>query len=190
LSSRSPQPILICDYDPGWPAEFRTIGSGIRQALGPFARRIDHIGSTSVSGLAAKPIIDIQISVESLEPMTPYLDAMGSIGFVWRQDNPELTKRYFRESTDSTTGPNRRTHVHVRVLGSWHEQYALLFRDYIRQSEPDQAAYEAVKRELALTYRNQRQAYTEAKSQIFWQIIERADRWAGNTGWSPGPPDL
>lgn len=117
--------VLIDDYDPVWVGKFQGVGSSLRKALGDVAHRIDHIGSTVVVGLAAKPIIDVQVSVRSLEPMKAFLPQLEALGYAWRGDNPEKTKRYFRE-----TPGRRRTHIHVRKQGSWHEQYALLFRDY------------------------------------------------------------
>jgi GrpB-like predicted nucleotidyltransferase (UPF0157 family) len=153
--------------------------------LEDFALRIDHIGSTSVHGLAAKPIIDVQLSVPALEPMTPYLQPIQSLGYVWRHDNPERTKRYFREAPGT-----RRTHIHVRLAGSWHEQYALLFRDYIRLHRDDRIRYESVKRELVRQFRYERRRYTDAKAPIFWEIMQRADGWAADTGWEPGGTDV
>lgn len=144
----------------------------------------DHIGSTSVAGLAAKPVLDVQISVRTLEPMKDYLRQLGALGYVWRKDNPERTKRYFREAPGT-----RRTHIHVRKLGSWHEQYALLFRDYLRVQPDEQRRYEQIKRQLALGYRLDRRAYTDAKGDIFWELIRRADVWAAETGWEPRASD-
>lgn len=176
--------VEIHDYDPLWMGEFQHIGSSLREALGSVACRIDHIGSTSVIGLAAKPIIDIQVSVRSLEPINLYRPQLEASGYRWRKDNPEKTKRYFREAAGQ-----RRVHIHVRKLGSWHEQYALLFRDYLRLHTQDQHAYEAVKRELAARYPHDRYTYTNAKSDIFWEIMRRADRWAAETGWDLGASD-
>ena len=176
-------PIVIEDHDPAWRGEFARLGASLRIALGDDVPRIDHIGSTSVPGLGAKPVVDIQVSVVSLEPMT-YREPIESLGFVWRHDNPELTKRYFREVPGT-----RRTHIHVRRLGSWHQQYALLFRDYVREHPQAAARYEAMKRELAARYRDRRELYTDAKADIFWEIMTLADRWAADTGWEPGPSD-
>ena len=178
-------PIEIHPYTQKWPQEFSEIGKKMRSALGSVALRIDHIGSTSIPGLAAKPIIDIQISVESLEPVEPFLTPLENLGYYWRKGKKyEKTKRYFRE-----TQGMRRTHVHVRKLGSWHQQFPLLFRDYMRMHKPDCDKYEFVKKELAQRYRNEREKYTDSKSDIFWEIIARADRWAANTGWEPGSSD-
>ena len=179
----SAEKIEIHEYSPSWANEFRTIGRSLRGALGTIALRIDHIGSTSIPGMAAKPIIDIQISVAALAPMV-FREPIESLGYVWRHENPEKTKRYFREKPGT-----RRTHIHVRKLGSWHEQYALLFRDYVRSHDEAARRYERVKRELAITFRDERVKYTEAKAPIFWEIMQVADRWAAETEWEPGPTD-
>jgi GrpB-like predicted nucleotidyltransferase (UPF0157 family) len=88
--------VEIAPYDPIWPARFAQLGGELRAALGTTALRIDHIGSTSRPGLAAKPIIDIQISVAVFEPLDAYRLPMEQLGYVFRADNTERTKRYFR----------------------------------------------------------------------------------------------
>ncbi len=179
-----PDPIAIAAYDPVWPALFAALGARLRAALGPAALRIDHIGSTAVPGLDAKPIIDVQISVAALEPMAPYGGPLEGLGFIWRADNDDRTKRYFREPPGQ-----RRTHVHVRRAGSWSEQGALLFRDYLRTHPPAAQRYAAAKRALAAQHRDDRAAYTTAKSPVIWELITAADAWSQATGWQPGPPD-
>jgi GrpB-like predicted nucleotidyltransferase (UPF0157 family) len=177
--------IHIVEYDPAWPARFAEIGATLRRALGDVALRIDHIGSTSVPGLAAKPIVDVQVSVERLEPVAPFRDPLVGIGLVYRAENPERTKRYFREAPGQP-----RTHVHVRRAGSFSEQFALLFRDFLRVDQRAASDYAARKRTLAQEYRHDRQAYTDAKTPFGWKIIQRADDWAQRTGWEPGPSDV
>ncbi|MET7859278.1 GrpB family protein [Streptomyces sp. NPDC005318] len=176
--------VEIVDYEPAWPAMFAELGSGLRGALGDVAARIDHIGSTSVPGLAAKPVIDIQISVRSFEPLDAFRLPLEAIGFVYRAENPERTKRYFRE-----TPGRRRTHVHVRCLGSFSQQFPLLFRDYLRCHPADTTEYAAVKRRWAAEFQDDRHGYTEAKDPFVWSVIRRADAWAQHTGWTPGPSD-
>lgn len=176
--------IEIVDYDSSWPAKFRDIASGIRGALGDVALRIDHIGSTAVPGLAAKPIIDVQISVRSLEPVEPFRLPLEAVGWVYRANNPERTKRYFRESPG-----NPRTHIHVRAIGSFAQQFPLLFRDYLRTDELAADGYASTKRTLAARYPHSGQDYTAAKGQIVWDIIQRGDEWAQRIGWEPGPSD-
>lgn len=176
--------VRIADYDPSWPPRFARLGGTLREALGPVAIRIDHIGSTSVPGLGAKPVIDIQISVARLDPVQPFRAPLERLGFVYRAGNPELTKRYFREPPG-----HPRTHIHVRRAGSFSEQFPLLFRDFLRVNSQAAAEYEAVKRGLADRYRLDGHAYTDAKGPIVWEIIRRADDWAQQTGWEPGPSD-
>jgi GrpB-like predicted nucleotidyltransferase (UPF0157 family) len=84
---------LSVAYDPEWPNLFQYLGRLLRTGLQELAEGIDHIGSTSISGMAAKPIVDIQISVPNLEPIGPYKAVLESLGFVWQPDNPDLTKR-------------------------------------------------------------------------------------------------
>jgi GrpB-like predicted nucleotidyltransferase (UPF0157 family) len=179
-----PDPIVVVPYNSNWKNEFKEIGSKIRSSLGPMAVRIDHIGSTGVEGLDAKPIIDIQVSVASLEPMALYKGILEQIGFLHRADNPDLTKRYFRESSG-----NRRVHVHVREQGSWSEQFALLFRDYLRSHSEDCLRYANEKYKLMERYRDEREKYVEGKSPIIWAIIEKASKWSQEIGWKPGNTD-
>ena len=175
---------LVPDHDPAWPARFVELGTRLRAALGDTAARIDHVGSTAVVGLAAKPVVDVQVSVAALEPVDGYRRQIESRGFVWRSDNPELTKRYFRELP-----PAPRTHLHVRRSGSFGEQFALLFRDYLRTHPDRAAAYAAEKRALAHLLLTDRQAYVDAKAPFVWATIRLADEWAQLTGWEPGPSD-
>jgi GrpB-like predicted nucleotidyltransferase (UPF0157 family) len=179
-----PDPIVVVPYEPEWPALFAALGATLRGALGDVALRIDHIGSTSVPGLAAKPVIDVQISVASLEPLDAYRLPLAGLGFVFHPSNPDLSKRYFREPPGS-----RRTHIHVRRAGSWAEQMALLFRDYMRAHPGDAERYAALKKQLAERYRHDREGYTEAKGPFIWEILAQADRWGQETGWEPAASD-
>lgn len=178
------EPIVISAWSSGWASKFRSKAEVLRNELGPLAMRIDHIGSTAIHGLAAKPIIDIQVTVETFDPMDALIAPLKRCGYTWRSTNPELTKRYFREIRG-----NERTHIHVRRSGSWHEQWALLFRDYMREHVDEHAPYVALKSALAELHRTDRAAYTEGKDDFFWNVIRRADRWAAATGWQPPPTD-
>lgn len=177
--------ITIKEYNPDWPRVFAELASKIRSGIGPAALRIDHIGSTSVPGLAAKPIIDIQISVETFHPMERYRLPLEALGFEYRARNPELTKLYFKDPE----GKEERTHIHIRRAGSFSEQYSLLFRDYMRCHAAAASQYARLKLKLAEQHRDDRNAYTEAKDAFIWDIIRRADKWAQDTGWHPGPSD-
>lgn len=174
----------VRDYDPAWPHRFAALARRLRAELGAVGLRIDHIGSTAVPDLAAKPIIDVQISVSSLEPVSTYEPGLRRCGFVWRRDNPDLTKRYFREQAGMP-----RTHIHVRRSGSFSEQFALLFRDYLRHNHEAAAAYATEKRRCAHLLETDRRSYMEAKGPMVWRIIQEAGEWAQRVGWEPPPSD-
>lgn len=176
--------VRISPYQVEWAHRFADLGKGLRARLGDVAVRIDHIGSTAVPGMAAKPIIDIQISVADLEPLAAFQDPLEELGYVWRADNLDRTKRYFREAPGTP-----RTHIHVRRSGSWQEQSALLFRDYLRAHPNDADRYADLKRELAEKHRADRSSYSEAKGPFIWQLMPRADRWSQEVAWVPGPSD-
>ena len=184
FAARSPS--VIAAYDPRWPALFLDAAARMRDELGAVACRIDHIGSTAVPGLAAKPVIDIQISVASLEPLEAYRNPLERLGYVYRAANTDRSKRYFRETPET-----QRMHVHVRRQGSWGEQFALLFRDYLRMHPEAAARYADVKQDLARQFAPQGDwdAYTEAKGPCIWAIVMEATSWSQATGWEPGPPD-
>ena len=179
-------PVWITPYNATWPEWFQQLAQPFRNAPGPAAFRIDHIGSTYVPGLAAKPVIDIQISVADFEPLDVYQLPLERLGYSFLADNSDRSKRYFREAPGQ-----RQVHIHVRRLGSFSEQFALLFRDYVR-THPDVAShYAQLKIGLALQCAQveDRVAYTEAKSPFIWKVIAQADEWAQQMGWIPGPSD-
>jgi GrpB-like predicted nucleotidyltransferase (UPF0157 family) len=178
--------VVVVAYDDAWPVMFAEVGARLRRELGDTALRIDHIGSTSVPGLDAKPIVDIQISVASFEPVDAFRLPIERAGFVYRPDNPERTKRYFRERPGE-----RRTHIHVRRAGSFSEQFALLFRDFLRAHADHAQKYAELKHRLAKEFSapDQRHDYVEAKTPFIWHTIHLADDWAQSTGWEPPPSD-
>ena len=177
--------VVVVPYDEGGPDLFRDLGRLLRQELGDVALRIDHVGSTSVPGLAAKPIIDVQVSVTSLTPLDAFRLPLERVGFVHRPGG-ELSKRYFRERPGA-----RRTHIHARRAGSFNEQFALLFRDFLRSHRDAAAAYAAVKYDLAAKFSTseERHEYVSAKGPFVWRTMQAADEWAGEVGWEPGPSD-
>lgn len=178
-------PIIIVEYDPVWPEEFRELGQRLRRALGRAALRIDHVGSTSVPGLAAKPVLDVQISVGELEPDPPFRVPLEALGFVFHAANADRSKRFFREPPGT-----RRTHVHVRRSGSFDEQLNLLLRDYLRTHDDACREYARKKRELAEQFRNDREGYVRAKEPTVWSLLRRAHDWLEEVGWHPGASDL
>ncbi|WP_373231328.1 GrpB family protein [Cohnella sp.] len=179
------EPVIIETYNEEWPALFDHLGTQIKTELKSSVIRVDHIGSTAVPSLAAKPILDIQISILDLNKIDFVRNRLEGIGFQYRQDNPDLTKRYFRETEN-----NRRTHIHIREHGSWSEQFNLLFRDYLRKHENERDEYAKLKYDLAKKYRDQRAKYIEGKTKTIWNIMLKANKWSQEIGWKPSGPDF
>jgi GrpB-like predicted nucleotidyltransferase (UPF0157 family) len=165
-------PIEIVDYDPAWVERYRAEEAAIRRALKPWLRDIEHIGSTAVPGLAAKPVIDIQVAVESLSATLDLVTALRSLGYEYvpelEADLPQ--RRYFRRVVDG----RRTDQIHV-VEQADHEWWGrhVAFRDWLRGHPADRDSYADLKRSLATRFRDDRAAYTDAKTE-FVQAIERA----------------
>lgn len=182
----------IVDYRPEWGGEYAAIEARLLRLDVANVLRIDHIGSTSVPGLAAKDVIDIQVTVRDLHD-AEHVRAFAAIGFRRRAsagsdlltglapDSPELTKQYFREPEGE-----RRTHVHVREHGRLNQRYALLFRDYLRADAAARQAYEIVKRRLVEIYPNDIDGYLSIKDPVMDLIYRGAEHWAAETGWLVG----
>ena len=175
--SRDPEPVRVVAYDPGWPGRFDTWSGRLAGLLGPVARRIEHVGSTSVPGLAAKPVVDIQVSVADPDDEDRYVPPCEAAGLQLRFRDDE--HRYFQPPP----GRPRDVHVHVCQQGSDWERVHLLFRDYLRASGDAREAYAAAKREAATLWADQAAAYTEAKSRSVLGLLSQAERWADATGW-------
>lgn len=189
--------IEIVPYDSGWPEEFRRVGTPLREALGDLALRVDHIGSTAVPGLAAKDIIDIQVTVAELdvEPITSALEPLGYT--LWgpisgdhmppgRHDPPEEWRKLYFRAPEA----QRRTHLHVRQTGRANQQYALLFRDYLRVDPQATGAYAQIKEALARLHPEDIDAYYDVKDPVCDIIMAAAERWAAATCYVQGPSDL
>ena len=177
-AERSTDPIEVVEYDPAWPARYESMRTRLAEALGATAVRIDHVGSTAVPGLAAKPIIDIQVSVPDVADAAAFKDAIEAHGFASRMIEPG--HHYFRPPP----GVPRDYQVHVCTIGSDWEWRHLLFRDYLRADPVTRAGYEALKRELATRFMHDRIGYNDAKSAFIEAALERAAEWAKRTGWS------
>jgi GrpB-like predicted nucleotidyltransferase (UPF0157 family) len=166
-----PTAVRLVPYDPDWPRRFEEHAHRIRSALGDVAVGVEHMGSTSVPGLAAKDVIDIQIQVRSFEPMAAYRAPLEAAGYVYRpDDDPE--HRFFKMDVDG----RRAVNIHVVEAGGWWGRRDLAFRDYLR-AHPDEAArYEAVKRELAERHPDDVQEYANAKTEYITGVHEKAGR--------------
>jgi GrpB-like predicted nucleotidyltransferase (UPF0157 family) len=168
---------MVVGYDPGWPAAFERLRATLVDRLGSTARRIDHVGSTAVPGLAAKPIIDVQVSVPDVDDEPAFRAAIEALGWPLRAREPG--HRYFRPPP----GQPRAAHIHVCSAGSHWERVHLLFRDYLRAHPPRATAYGALKRELAERLRDRRLEYTDAKGRSVERTLALAEAWAQATGW-------
>lgn len=142
IGGREKRSIVLDDWDPSWSKRFEQERQRISSALGGLARRIEHVGSTSVTGLAAKPIIDIQLSVSDVDEENSYVSPMEAAGYVLRVREPG--HRMFRT-------PSLDVHIHVCDAGSDWERRHLVFRDWLRRSPEDRARYEAAKRLLVVS---------------------------------------
>jgi GrpB-like predicted nucleotidyltransferase (UPF0157 family) len=164
------QDIVIADYDPSWPRCFRREEAKIRGALGPAALCVEHVGSTSVSGLAAKPIVDILLVVEDSGNEDSYLPALEDAGYVLRVREPDFEEhRMFRT-------PEKDVHVHVFSPGAEEVERLLLLRDHLRHNKEDRELYAGTKRELASRDWPSMQHYADAKTGIVEAILARTSR--------------
>jgi GrpB-like predicted nucleotidyltransferase (UPF0157 family) len=160
--------IVVLDYDPAWAECFRQEEAKIRAALGEAALAIEHIGSTSVPGLAAKPIVDILLVVEDSSDEASYVPALESAGYVLRVREPDFHEhRMFRT-------PAKDVHVHVFSPGSPEIERYLLLRDHLRENDEDRELYARTKHDLASRDWPSMQHYAEAKSEVIESIIARA----------------
>src|SRR5262249_9434921 len=151
--------IDIVPYDPRWPRDFEIERDRIQGALGSMALRIDHNGSTAVPGLAAKPIIDIQVSVASLEPLDALAAPLAAIGYVHVPSADDSWCQFFHRPA---SWPHTH-HVHLVQAGGEEERRTLAFRDYLRAHPSAAREYEALKRQLAAAHggadKGSREAY-------------------------------
>jgi GrpB-like predicted nucleotidyltransferase (UPF0157 family) len=163
-----PQAIVVANYDPVWPERFRQEEARIRAALGRAALSIEHIGSTSVPGLAAKPIVDILLVVEDSANEGSYLPALEEAGYVLRVREPDFDEHRMLRT------PQKDVHVHVFSAGSPEIGRYLLLRDRLRQDDGERELYARTKRELATKDWPSVDHYAEAKTEIIEGIISRA----------------
>ncbi len=161
-------PITLVTYDPAWPAHFEREARRIWEALGDRAQRIEHIGSTSVPGLVAKPIIDILLVVADSADEPSYVPALEGAGYALRIREPEWHQhRLFK-------GPDVNINLHVYTVGSAEIERNLIFRDWLRAHPADRDLYAGTKRALARREWRYVQNYADAKSEVVEDIIARA----------------
>ena len=164
----------ILAYDPGWPAAFEAEATRLHAALETLALRIEHHGSTAVPGLCAKPIIDIQISVATLQPLSAYSARLETIGYVHVPHPDDSFCPFFHRPI---TWPHSH-HVHLVESGGHEERRTLAFRDYLRDHRDVAVEYEHLKRTVAArigtTDPEAQQRYAMAKTDFVEQVVSRA----------------
>jgi GrpB-like predicted nucleotidyltransferase (UPF0157 family) len=190
--------ITIVPYNTSWPAAFAAVAQPLRTVLGELALRIDHIGSTSVPGLAAKDIIDVQVTVADFTCTPQLVVALGSLGYTQASDilgdhlpplcqGPETDweKRFFRPPASQ-----RLTNLHIRVLGRPNQRYPIFFRDYLRTHPVASAAYAQIKIALSQRHPDDIDFYYDIKDPLCDIVIEAAEDWAQMSNWQMGPSDM
>jgi len=184
--------VVVVYYAPEWPRRATALIDQLKNALGAAARRIEHIGSTSIPGMAAKNVLDIQVSVDDLDLAGEAFDSpLGSLGFepgpyrhdhvpAGSLDDPEhWVKRFWSRRGSADIDVN----LHVRTVGSPNERLALLFRDWFRAHPNAMPAYGAFKQSLAGAVADGA-TYSEVKDPVVDLVITIAETWARHTSWS------
>ena len=161
-------PITLVEYDHAWPENFAREAKRIKAALGKRALMVEHIGSTAVPGLVAKPIIDILLVVADSADELSYVPALEAAGYVLRIREPDWHQhRFFK-------GPDTNINLHVFTLGSEEIRRMLMLRDWLRINEADRELYTSTKQSLASRNWKYVRSYADAKSEIIEAILERA----------------
>ena len=186
--------IVINTYDPEWPQQFETIRISLLDILAARALRIDHIGSTSIPGMSAKDVIDVQVTVEKLDPniIRKFVNAgyehWGNITHdhipPGEDTNPDLWEKLFFNQPAG----ERRANIHVRVTGKPNQRYPLLFRDYLRAHPNSAKSIEVIKREIVKRHADDIEAYYDIKDPVYDLIWDAALEWAEYTDWKSEEP--
>ena len=161
-------PLEVRDYDPTWPDAYRREASRVIEALGERAVMLAHVGSTSVPGLAAKPIIDMVLEVADSSDEPAYVPALEAAGYALRIREPSWFEHRMLRPSD------RSAHLHVFSAGCPETQRMVRFRDHLRTSAADRDLYAATKRELAAREWKYVQQYADAKTDVVAEIMARA----------------
>jgi dephospho-CoA kinase len=176
-------PWKLVPYHPEWPEQAQRIVKRVQSACGAKALRVDHVGSTAVPGLEAKDVVDVQLTVASLDVADELADALADVGYPRKEhitgdsphtDDPALWQKRFHGAAD----PGRPVNLHVRVDGWPGQQFALLFRDWLIANPEVRSEYIAVKRKA-----QEAANYPEAKEPWFDDAYQRAWEWAEASGW-------
>jgi GrpB-like predicted nucleotidyltransferase (UPF0157 family)/chloramphenicol 3-O-phosphotransferase len=171
-STRSP--IVVSDYDHEWPLFFEEIAQRVRDAVADLSARVEHVGSTSVPGLAAKPIIDIDVVVDSAEDLAPAIERLRSLGYVYQGDKGIKGREAFMWPRGA-----RPHHLYLVVQGSQPYLDHIEFREYLRDHPEVASEYADLKTSLAEQHGDDRPGYENSKADFVTSVLQTARR--------PGP---
>jgi GrpB-like predicted nucleotidyltransferase (UPF0157 family) len=163
------QPVIIVPYDPSWPALFAAIKSRLIAAMGQCAIAIEHVGSTSVPGLAAKPIIDLDVIIARETDLPAAIRKLAIIGYGYEGENGVIGRHAFRPPADLP-----KHHPYVCAVGNPEPERHLTFRDHLRDSDSDAQAYATLKRDLAGRFGSNREGYSAAKTAFVEEMLLKA----------------
>ena len=167
-AGRLPDPVVIEDYDPRWPRLFEMLRARIGVVLDSLAISIEHVGSAAVPGLAAKPIIDIDVLIRSAADLPLVIRKLADLGYEHRGDLGVSGREVFRAEPDIV-----QHHLYVCPSGSREYERHIMFRNYLRAHGADATAYGVLKRDLANKFHNDREGYNQAKSEFVQRILQR-----------------
>jgi GrpB-like predicted nucleotidyltransferase (UPF0157 family) len=161
-------PVIVVPYDSSWPDKFEREKQVLSHALAPWlACPIEHVGSTAIPGLAAKPIIDIMVAVENLDASRPAIQAAEASGYIYWPYKADIMRRFCKPSD-----AHRTHHLHLVPFGSGLWQARLGFRDALRADARLAQEYAQLKFSLASKYRDDREAYTQSKSGFVHRVLK------------------
>jgi GrpB-like predicted nucleotidyltransferase (UPF0157 family) len=178
--------VVVIPHDPRWARIFEEEAPAVAAGLGPQLVQIHHVGSTSIPGIYAKPVVDMLAEVRSIEDVDPRNEAMASLGYEAKGEYGIEGRRYFRKSTPEGV---RAFHLHVFQESSPHSQRMLAFRDYLRAHSDAASSYSDLKRRL-VSRPIDSDAYVSGKDALVKALEQDALTWAKRcspTGASPGP---
>ncbi len=166
--------IRIVDYDTTWPTGAQAELRRLQAVLGHIAIRLEHVGSTSVPGLAAKPVLDLQLSVAAIDPRAAYVEPLERMGYLFVADPASPDYHFFGKPPQRP----RSHHLHVCESGSAHEHRHLAVRDFLRTHDGEATRYQTLKREVAARHPEDRLAYIDGKDAYLAGLHDRALAWA------------
>lgn len=189
-AAKRPEKLHLVEPDPEWAHQFERIAARLRFVLGPNALRIDHIGSTAVWGLKAKPVIDVQVTVLRLSLFDAFETQLNQAGFFggkyFDEPKPEIPQtQSWEKRLYGSIDPGNLTHIHIREANSPGQKFALMFRDWLRADADSRQEYAQLKDRLA-TQPDSTTGYAALKEPWFSEVAwPRARAWAEKTGWRP-----